>query len=146
MRGLLVRLGVWACLPAFCSSTAALAQSNDNDPAHSLSAHPGWVQAPGMLIRPDCVHEIPKGARVDTISGDVTLGGVKLAHYDACPEAPVITRPTGGRAPNACPPGVGCGWVESVQKSVPLSPGDNIDFLVGSWVVPPNPPVGGALA
>lgn len=90
-----------------------------------------------MLIRPDCVHEIPKGARVevkgDAITGDVTLGGVKLAHYDPCPEAPVITRPIGGRAPNlANPPGVGNGWVESVQKSVSLSPGDNIDFLVGS--------------
>src|SRR6516225_7745358 len=95
-RGLRVRLGFGAALLGFCSSTATLAQNNGNNPAQSLSNHPGWVQAPGMLIRPDCVHEIPKGARVevkgDTVTGDITLGGATVAHYEPCPEAPVITR------------------------------------------------------
>jgi hypothetical protein len=143
-------VGVWAALLGFTSSTAALAQSDAPDTAQSLSAHPGWVQAPGMLIRPDCVHEIPKGARVevkgDTITGDITLGGVLVAHYEPCPEAPVITRPIGGHAPNlAHPPEVGNGWVASVQKAVPLSAGDNIDFIDGTWIVPPNPSATGGL-
>jgi hypothetical protein len=82
----------------------------------------------------------------DTITGDITLGGVLVAHYEPCPEAPVITRPVGGRAPNlAHPPGVGNGWVESVQKTVPLYAGDNIDYLAGTWVVPTNPSTPGAL-
>jgi hypothetical protein len=149
-RGLRVRLGFGAALLGFCSSTATLAQNNGNNPAQSLSNHPGWVQAPGMLIRPDCVHEIPKGARVevkgDTVTGDITLGGATVAHYEPCSEAPVITRPLGGRSSNlANPPGTGNGWVEAVQKAVPLGAGDNIDYIGGSWVVPPNPSALGAL-
>lgn len=138
----------WAALFVVAVLPAARAQSNDA--AQSLSAHPGWVQAPGMLIRPDCVHEIPKGAHVaiknDTVTGDVTLGGVTVAHYNACPEAPVITRPIGGRTPNlGNPPGTGNGWVEAIQKAVPLGGGDNIDYIYGSWVVPSNPSATGAL-
>ena len=50
-------------LAVACSfSTAAQAQSG---PASVLSkAHPDWIQVPGALIRPDCVHEIPKGAEL----------------------------------------------------------------------------------
>ena len=54
---------------------------------------------PGQLIRPDCVHEIPNGARVEIskdgkVTGDVTMNGQVIAHYDACPEAPIPTRHT----------------------------------------------------
>ena len=60
-----------------------------------------WVQIPGELIRPDCVHAVPKGAMVEVaddghITGDVTLNGALIAHYDPCPEKPVITRPSAG--------------------------------------------------
>ena len=27
--------------------------------------HPGWMQIPGRLIRPDCVHQIPSGAQLE---------------------------------------------------------------------------------
>src|ERR1700733_9322953 len=62
--------------------------------------HPDWVQVPGELIRPDCVHEVPNGATVEVgsdgqISGDVSLNGVLVAHYDDCSEAPIIPRPLG---------------------------------------------------
>ena len=32
---------------------------------HDLTgAHPDWVQVPGKLMRADCVHEVPNGARI----------------------------------------------------------------------------------
>ena len=63
------------------------------------AAHPGWVQVPGELIRPDCVHEIPNGAKIivgdnGEPTGDVTLNGQVIAHYDSCPEAAMSTRHT----------------------------------------------------
>jgi len=42
----------------FSSSASAQAQ----DVNQAIAAHPTWAQLPGELIRPDCVHEIPKGA------------------------------------------------------------------------------------
>jgi hypothetical protein len=104
-----------------------------------------------MLIRADCVHEIPDGAHVtiqnDQVTGDVTLSGVRVAHYDPCPEAPVVTRPAGGRAPNLSPPpGTPAeGWIEAIDKHVPLGNSDNISYLYGDWRVPPNPSATGGL-
>lgn len=61
-----------------------------------VTTHPtdtaGWVQAPGMLIRPECVHHVPNGATV-TESGDVILNGAVIAHYDKCAEPGIPTRP-----------------------------------------------------
>jgi hypothetical protein len=111
--------------------------------------HPGWVQAPGMLIRPDCVHEIPNGAKVemvdDQITGDVTLNGALVAHYDPCPEDGVLTRPRGRTKALAHAPGTGNGWVEASQWETPIGSGDNIDYLGGSWTVPTYPAANGAL-
>jgi hypothetical protein len=112
--------------------------------------HPGWVQSPGQLIRPDCVHEIPKGAMVELtsdgqISGDVTLNGVLIAHYDLCSENAVITRPRGRTENLTSPPGTGNGWVEASALNVALSPSDNLDFMAGNWVVPSYPALNGAL-
>jgi hypothetical protein len=139
---------VRAALLAACAASVALAQNSGT--AISLTAHPGWVQIPGALIRPDCVHEIPNGARVvidgDKVTGDVTLEGVSVGHFAACPEAPVITRPRGGRSVNlAGVPGTGNGWVEAVQMPVALGGGDNIDWISGTWTVPSNPSASGAL-
>jgi hypothetical protein len=138
----------WVAVLALYALPAAYAQNNSA--AQSLNSHPGWVQVPGELIRPDCVHEIPKGAHVTIkdgkVTGDVTLGGVRVAHYDPCPETPIVTRPKAGKAPNlANSPGTGNGWVEAIQKAVPLGSGDNIDYLWGSWVVPSNPSDTGGL-
>jgi hypothetical protein len=75
-------------------SSYANAQQSQSE---AVAEHPNWAQLPGELIRPDCVHEIPKGARVEIgkdgdLTGDVTLNGILIAHYDACPEKAVITR------------------------------------------------------
>jgi hypothetical protein len=112
----------------------------------SLEDHPGWVQIPGAIIRQDCVYEIPKGAQV-TESGDVTLEGTLIAHYDDCPEEPIRTRPRHGGASPAYQdaPGTGNGWVETVDEEIPLSSGDNIDKITGKWVVPTDPSTFGGL-
>jgi len=129
-------------LLAFCVSHAALAQ--DINAAQSRSTRHGWVQVPGMLVRADCVHEIPKGAKVaienDTVTGDVRIGGVLVAHYDPCPEAPEITRPRESAPSRSSAPAIGNGWVEAAQKNLALQGGDSIDYLTGTWIVPPNPP------
>jgi hypothetical protein len=126
------------------SSAAQAQQSASGANTVSLQAHPGWVQVPGALIRPDCVHEVPMGAKVGA-NGDVSLAGSVVAHYDACPEQAIITRPQGGVTPKFDTPGTGNGWVEAVQWEVPLKSGDNIDELTGKWVVPANPSENGGL-
>ena len=126
---------------AFCLSAAAQAQRV----AVSLKDHPGWVQIPGALIRPDCVHEIPNGADVEE-NGDITLEGSIVAHYDACPEEPISTRPRHGVVPQYTDePGTGNGWIEAVQEDVSLSSGDNIDKIVGTWTVPSDPSTNGGI-
>jgi hypothetical protein len=101
--------------------------------------HPNWVQVPGELIRPDCVHEIPNGANVEIangqITGDVTLNGVVIAHYDACPEDAISTRHQ-GRTQNLDQRPSGNGWVEQAQWDVV---NHNVDSLEGSWIVPTKP-------
>lgn len=112
-------------------------------------AHPDWVQIPGALIRPDCVHEVPSGATVaigkdGEVGGDVMLDGVLIAHYEDCPEAPIVTRPAGGEG-LSFDPGTGNGWVESSDWLLSLSGGDNIDEISGKWTVPSAPSTNGGL-
>ena len=62
--------------------------------------HPGWAQAPGALVRPDCLHQVPNGAKVsESAHGrageDVTLNGQLIAHFDPCPENSISTRHLG---------------------------------------------------
>jgi hypothetical protein len=166
--------GVLAVLLAFFVSRAALAQSTR--PAPSPGERSGWVQVPGMLTKAECVHEIPKGAHIEvkegTFTGDVTLDGTVIAHYDRCSTAPILTRPMGhtprasgpgdafpdwfvappppGPLPpppgkNPPPPPTGNGWIEAVQKDLSLPSGDNIDWMYGTWTVPENPTTGGAV-
>jgi hypothetical protein len=106
--------------------------------------HPGWVQAPGALVSPDCVHQIPAGAKVAAseegrTGEDVTLNGQLIAHYDPCAEASISTRHL------VQEPGTGNGWVEAAQWDTGLGTGDNIDFLYGYWTVPSIPKTYGAL-
>lgn len=118
------------------------------DVAAAKKAHPTWIQIPGKLIRPDCVHELPKGASVevvgDKITGDVTLAGRVIAHYDACPEPAISTRQRAA-APASITPGTGNGWVEAVETDTSLASGDNIDWLSGIWTVPAAPSATGGL-
>jgi hypothetical protein len=105
--------------------------------------HPGWTQVPGALVSPDCVHQIPNGAKVGASAGrageDVTLNGQLIAHYDPCLEASISTRQL------VQDPGTGNGWVEASQWNTALKSGDNIDDLYGYWTVPPIPKTYGAL-
>ncbi len=123
-------------LSTYCS---AQAQTSNN----AASAHPGWAQVPGELIRPDCVHEIPKGARVEigkdgNLTGDVTLNGELIAHYDACPEQAISTR-QGAVTAGVTDEAAGNGWVEDDQWNPALSASDNIDYLAGNFSVPEYP-------
>jgi len=134
---------------ALCLSTSLRAQDAVDARAALLQAHPGWQQIPGELIRPECVHELPKGARVeiegDKLTGDVTLGGRVIAHYDACSEAPIVTRkPSHAGTSGKKDPTVN-GWVEAIDHNVSLSSGDNLDRVSGYWFVPSNPATNGAL-
>ena len=115
-------------LVVFAASTV-LAQSNSPEAA----THPGWVQVPGALVRPDCVHQVPNGAKVDDEVGNVTLNGVLVAHFDQCPEPPVITRHHLTHAPDIN------GWIEAVQWQAPLKSGQNIEQVLGYWTVPQPP-------
>ena len=133
-------------------STYSVAQAQTVTPeAHMDKAR--WVQIPGELIRPDCVHAVPKGAMVEVaddghITGDVTLNGALIAHYDPCPEKPIITRPSAGTetpANSETASGTGNGWVEASEWFLPLSSNDNIDFMSSTWTVPSYPSETGAL-
>ncbi len=124
----------------------AQAQTSHNQ---SSTEHSGWVQIPGELIRPDCVHEIPNGATVevhdDQTTVDVTLEGVVIAHYDACREEAIITRPHVRTEGLAHAPGSGIGRIEADLWNVPLGSNDDIDYLAGAWTVPSYPLETGAL-
>jgi hypothetical protein len=56
------------------SPNIAPLDSGSSGAALILKGHPGWVLVPGEAIRPDCVHEIPKGAQVED-NGDITETG-----------------------------------------------------------------------
>jgi hypothetical protein len=128
-------------------SSYANAQQSQSE---AVAEHPNWAQLPGELIRPDCVHEIPKGARVEIgkdgdLTGDVTLNGILITHYDACPEKAVITR-QGARTQGvaqvqqqAQQEETGNGWVEDDEWNAPVGGSDNIDFMGSNWTVPEYP-------
>jgi len=102
------------------------------------------VQAPGALVRPDCLHQVPNGAKVsESAHGrageDVTLNGQLIAHFDPCPENSISTRHL------VQDPGTGNGWVEAAQWDTALKSPDNIDYLYGYWTVPAAPKTSGAL-
>lgn len=130
-------------------SIPSTAQAQSGASAATMQ-HPDWVQVPGQLIRPDCVHEIPNGATVEVTNdgqatGDVTLNGALIAHYDACSESAIVTRPRAHTQNLISPPGTGNGWVEASRWNVPLSSSDNIDYMGGTWTVPSYPLLDGAL-
>ena len=111
--------------------------------------HPGWIQAPGQLIRPDCVHRVPSGAEAEidsdgNLTGDVKMNGTLIAHYDSCPEQAIDTRFLGSQGQQE-PRLIVNGWVEASQWEVSLKSPDNIDELAGYMHVPPPPQNSGAL-
>jgi len=140
---------VLAGMAAFLFITSGIASAQAGKTYSQLKAeHPGWMQVPGALVRPDCVHQIPSGAIVDTThdqnGDDVVFQGKIIAHYDTCPEKAIVTRHLGSRGQQEPGP-TGNGWVEASQWEAPLKSGDNIDNLYGYWFVPGAPAEDGAL-
>src|SRR5215472_16747121 len=112
------RVSAWAACSivplALTMAFATAARAQSGPPIVSLKDHPGWVQVPGALVRPDCVFEVPNEAQVGD-NGDIIVNGALWAHYDDCPEAPVLTRPVHRVAPLfSDAPGTINGWVEAV--------------------------------
>jgi len=140
--GALALLGMSGTLSAQPGQTQTPEQTYDQ----LVAAHPDWVQVPGALVRPDCVHEVPNGATVTLgedgqSAGDVTLKGKVIAHYDACPEAAISTRHTASapNKPGHVPGPPFNGWVEDSQQNLSLGGGDNIDLEDGYFYVPNAP-------
>jgi hypothetical protein len=146
-----IRTHVLCSIACFLVATSGMLSAQQNSTySQAKMDHPDWVQVPGELIRPDCVHEVPNGATVEIqsdgqVSGDVRLQGVLIAHYDECPEAPILTRPVPGSKGLEHDPGTGNGWVEASNWLVSLGSGDNLDQIAGDWKVPSNPSANGAL-
>jgi hypothetical protein len=107
------------------------------------AAHPGWVQVPGMLIRPECVHHVPNGATLR--AGDVIVNDTVIAHYNDCAEPGIWTRPWEGATMNdsPAPPGLS-GYVEYANMTVNLPANTTLE-IYGQWTVPPPPPANGGL-
>lgn len=130
---------------------SGIASAEDKTYTELKTAHPDWVQVPGALVRPECVHEVPNGAKVviganGEPTGDVMLKGKLFAHYDACSEAPISTRHPASaelKSLKQAPVPSFNGWVEDSQESLSLGSSDNIDWESGEWTVPSNPSVNG---
>lgn len=127
--------------------TASTAQAQ-TDAAQIALQHPGWIHVPGALVRPDCVHQMPKGAgpRIENgrDTGDVVLHGNVIAHYDPCSEDATVrfSRKTGD--PSAISNSTGSGLVEdSYWNDSSLS--NEMDFVGNDLVVPSKPTKNGAL-
>ena len=135
-------------LPAFAQKSLPNISNSGQTYEQLAAAHPGWVQVPGQLMPADCVHEIPSGASVDIkdgqVTGDVTLKGQVIAHYEPCSEAPIPTRHLNANKTPGQPPSFN-GWVEASQENVSLGSSDNIDWMSGYFYVPNNPSVNGGL-
>ena len=84
-----------------------------------------WMQVPGAVVHPNCVHPLPDGAAVrDT--GDVTVNGKLIAHFDACPHRSFSTIHHGASAQHddvvSRPPLLGSqGYAAEIYGEVPQS-------------------------
>jgi hypothetical protein len=117
-------------------------------------AHPELVQVPGNLMRSDCVHEIPNGAKVvvgsdGKTTGDVMKDGAVIAHYAPCSEEPIATRHMAAPEQNPmatlnhAPLPSFNGWVADMQENLSLGASDNVDWESGQFLVPNKPSVNG---
>jgi hypothetical protein len=140
----------WCGLVVSILFTGSLAQAQ-TDASQIALQHPGWIQVPGALVRPDCVHQIPQGAgpRIEDgrDTGDVSLNGMIIAHYDPCPEDATIrfAQETSGSSAITNYSG-GIGTVEtSYWDDTSLGSKDNMDFVGNDLTVPSKPTTNGAV-
>jgi hypothetical protein len=134
-------------LSALFTGSTAQAQT---DASQLALQHPGWVQVPGALVRPDCVHLIPKGAgpRIEDgrDTGDVVLNGIVIAHYDPCSEDALIRFAQESSELSPVSDSTGSGVVEaSYWDDTSLGSSDNMDLLVNYLTVPSKPTKNGGL-
>jgi hypothetical protein len=128
------------------SAPFAQAQS---DASQIALQHPGWVRVPGALVRPDCVHQVPKGAgpRIENgrDTGDVSLHGNIIAHYEPCSEDATI-RFAQEFDESAITNSTGSGTVEaSYWDDTSLGSSDNMDFVGNDLTVPSKPSKNGGV-
>jgi hypothetical protein len=119
------------------------------DVSQLVLQHPGWIHVPGALVRPDCMHEIPNGASVKVENGrdtgDVTMKGIIVAHYEPCSEDAVVRLSQGESGNPAISDSTGNGVVEaSYWNYKPRKSSDDICYLYSSVTVPSNPSENGA--
>jgi hypothetical protein len=112
--------------------------------------HPGWVRVPGALVRPDCVHQIPKGAgpRIENgrDTGDVSLHGNVVAHYEPCSEDATVRFAQESSDADIISNSTGSGTVEaSYWDDTSLGSSDNMDFVGNNLTVPTKPSKNGGV-
>ncbi len=115
-----------------------------SDASQIALQHPGWVRVPGALVRPDCVHQIPKGAgpRIENgrDTGDVSLHGNVIAHYEPCSEDATVRFAQEASEADIISNSTGSGTVEaSYWDDTSLGSTDNMDFVGNNLTVPTKP-------
>src|SRR5579863_1145254 len=148
LTSLAATISFWG-LVAAAPFTASIAQAQ-TDASQLVLQHPGWIQVPGALVRPDCVHEIPSGASIKMengkVTGDVSLNGSIIAHYDPCSEDATVRLPKTPSDDSAITNATGNGLVEaSYWVDSSLGSSDNIDFVGNDLTVPSKPSKNGAV-
>lgn len=129
--------------------TSPIAEAQ-TDASQIALQHPGWIRVPGALVRPDCVHRIPKGAgpRIENgrDTGDVSLNGNIIAHYDPCTEDATIRFAQETHGSSVITNSTGSGAVEnSFWDDTSLGSSDNMDFVGNNLTVPSKPTKNGGL-
>jgi hypothetical protein len=83
-----------------------------------------------------CVHGVPKGAAIDTTTGDVWLNDQKVDHFEPCTvSVPAISS-------NEAPSTSAGGWYEwTYATSVPIGSWNEFNGIEMKWTVPDNPSV-----
>jgi len=104
----------------------------------SSPTSPKWVPVPGGFAREDCIHTVPNGAAIDVEHGNVIQNGAIIAHYDDCPEPPIMYG-SGASLPGSAVIPNNSGWVEVASDHMDLKSGQNITSVSGAWVVPSIP-------
>jgi hypothetical protein len=136
-------------LVASIAFNVSVAQAQ-SDASQIALQHPGWVRVPGALVRPDCVHQIPQGAgpRIENglDTGDVSLNGFVIAHYDPCPEDATIRFAEETGESSVITNSTGSGLVEaSYWDDTSLGSSDNMDEVANTLTVPSKPSKNGGV-